>query len=737
MATNSSQSEEIQKGVKELEKEITCPVCHNYFQEPKIFPCLHYYCKGCIQALALRAGEDKSFPCPECRRDTVLPQNDSNQLPNAFLVTRTVELLAKIEKVHGNVEAICEQCLEFKAVAFCRHCMNFICNDCVEVHKKMKTFSNHKVSTLQQLKEGDAKQILLKQAPPPMCKVHDEQMKIYCHECDKLICRDCVIDDHVGHKYDFVKKAAPAIKSKIIESLIPLKSAQVDLYDASEVISSTKCGIEAQRALVHSSIQQSFQELQDILALHKRELVEKTSSLAKGKLDQLTVQEKGIEIVSSTVQSLVEFVERNMESATEEELMTIHTQILNRIEEVTKEYQQSTAANLKPVEEADIIVGPGVECSEELRKLCEEKMIVINSPVDPFKSTLRGNGISTATINKASTAKLYAVLSCSNHQKKPVVVKARLVSSINRVVVQAEVEQKSENIYEIRCTPSIRGRHKLEVTVNDLPVAGSPLPVFVKIPPTQLGKPLRSYPGLEGYGIAFNSHGDLVFAECGGDVLIDKARNHLLKITKSQHGFQSLFGVAVDDDDNVYVTDSQNGKVFKFDQHGNKIKSVKAAAGGIAGIAVSGDQVIVADARNCQLFSFTRDLYRTRVIDCESGKPTGVACDQDCYMYVCDGDRIQVFDTHGVFQYSFGDKSDASNKLDAPHSVCVAGDLVYVTEWGTSHCVSVFSKKGEFITSFGRRGSKEGEFYLPSGLAMDNDGVLYVCDYGNGRIQVF
>ena len=647
-----------------------------------------------------------------------------------------VELLAKIEKVHGNVEAICEQCSESKAVAFCRHCMNFICSDCVKVHKKMKAFSNHEVTTLEELKEGGAKQILLKQAPPPMCKVHDEQMKIYCHECDKLICRDCVIDDHTGHKYDFVKKAAPAIKTKLVESLVPLKTTQVNLYDANEVISSTKSDIEMQRASVHASIERSFQELQDILELRKRELLQKTSSLVKGKLDQLNVQEKGIEMVSGTVQSLVEFVEQNIENATEEELITIHTQILNRVEEEAMKHQQSSAADLKPVEETDIFIR--VECTKELKKLCREKMIVISSPVDPFKSTLQGNGIKCATINKVSTAKLHTVLSCNNYQKKPIVVKARLVSSTSRVIVQAEIEQKSENIYEIRCTPSVRGRHQLEVTVNDLPVAGSPLSVFVKIPPTQLGKPLRTYPGLEGYSVAFNSYSDLVFAECGGDIVVlDKAGNQLHRIMKSQHGFQSLFGVAVDDDDNIYVTDSQNGNVFKFDQHGTKVKSVKAAEDSLAGIAVSGDQVIIADVRNCQLLSFTRDLYLTRVIDCNSGKPIGVACDQDGSMYVCNSDCIQVFDTHGVFQYSFSDKGNASRKLDTPHSICVTGDLVYVTEWGRNHSVSAFAKDGKFIASFGKIGSKGGEFHLPSGLAMDSEGVLYVCDYGNCRIQAF
>ena len=41
----ASGGEERQKGIEELEQEVTCPVCQDHFQDPKILPCLHYYCK--------------------------------------------------------------------------------------------------------------------------------------------------------------------------------------------------------------------------------------------------------------------------------------------------------------------------------------------------------------------------------------------------------------------------------------------------------------------------------------------------------------------------------------------------------------------------------------------------------------------------------------------------------------------------------------------------------------------
>ena len=41
------------------------------------------------------------------------------------------------------------------------------------------------------------------------------------------------------------------------------------------------------------------------------------------------------------------------------------------------------------------------------------------------------------------------------------------------------------------------------------------------------------------------------------------------------------------------------------------------------------------------------------------------------------------------------------------------------------------------MTSFGQKGSNDGDFNEPCGVCTDKDGFVYVCDYNNHRIQVF
>ena len=127
-------------GVEELEREITCAICHEHYKEPKVLSCCHYYCKQCIYSLALRTGLDKPLSCPECRKDTTLPQGSVDNLQAAFFVNRMKEVHSKLERATGKVEAKCEMCSGATAEAFCRQCVMFICAECVKQHQKNERF---------------------------------------------------------------------------------------------------------------------------------------------------------------------------------------------------------------------------------------------------------------------------------------------------------------------------------------------------------------------------------------------------------------------------------------------------------------------------------------------------------------------------------------------------------------------------------------------------------------------
>ena len=49
-----------------VDEHLTCSVCLKSFKDPKVLPCLHTFCHGCIVNLAKNARSD-TINCPECR----------------------------------------------------------------------------------------------------------------------------------------------------------------------------------------------------------------------------------------------------------------------------------------------------------------------------------------------------------------------------------------------------------------------------------------------------------------------------------------------------------------------------------------------------------------------------------------------------------------------------------------------------------------------------------------------
>ncbi len=51
--------------VADLEQEVTCGTCHDHYQEPKLFPCCHYY-QGRIELpKAARGHATPNMPCTD------------------------------------------------------------------------------------------------------------------------------------------------------------------------------------------------------------------------------------------------------------------------------------------------------------------------------------------------------------------------------------------------------------------------------------------------------------------------------------------------------------------------------------------------------------------------------------------------------------------------------------------------------------------------------------------------
>ena len=725
------------KSMEELEREITCGICQEHYTEPKALPCLHYYCKQCILRLALRTGTGKPFSCPECRCEATLPEGGVDELKTAFFVNRLMTTVSTMERAHGKVEVKCELCALAKgnAEAFCRQCARFICKKCMELHKNIQIFLTHEVASLDDLKHGRAEPIPVKEPPTKKCLVHEEPLTIYCYDCDSLICRDCTVKDHRDHNFEFTKKAAPDEKTKLLEEMQPLKEVQVKLTNAVEGIQTTKLEVEAQKDSAINIIKTSFKELHDILDKREKDVMEEAGAIVQEKVDKLSVQEKTLSLASAEVQSVIDYTERCVRHCTDNEVMSMHTEMRKTIEQKIEEHSKS-GRSLEPVEEADMWVE--VRCSEALQQLCQTQAIITKLCIDPSKCTVHLE--EAAEVGKVSKGTLITRLSNNKPTNRNCKVSCQIKSLHNGVIADCNIDDDGSGRYSIQYTPTVRGRHELTVLIDGQHVAGSPFPVFVSIHPTQLGKPVKVWDGLDNpVGITANSKGDILVTELAGNIIKFDANGQRHKLV-AQNELTALRCIAVDDEDNIYCIDEENNKILTCDKNGGnfKVHEVELENGsGRSALFIIRNELLISerDGRGTIMVYDRKLKYVRRTRHKDMGLVTDISADVHGNIYVTDYSYtcIQVFTANGVFLRSLG--SD-KNKLKEPWGVCVSGQYVYVTDT-TNHCVSVFTTDDAYVTTFGQHGSKEGDFNSPLYLYIDKDQFVYVSDTCNNRIQCF
>ena len=84
-----------------------------------------------------------------------------------------------------------------------------------------------------------------------------------------------------------------------------------------------------------------------------------------------------------------------------------------------------------------------------------------------------------------------------------------------------------------------------------------------------------------------------------------------------------------------------------------------------------------------------------------------------------------------------GKKGSGDGMFKFPYGVAVSdGDEIVVADCH-NHRVQVFDSNGTFLRSFGHKGENAGEFIYPVGIAIDKDRNIFVAENENNRIQIF
>lgn len=123
-----------------------------------------------------------------------------------------------------------------------------------------------------------------------------------------------------------------------------------------------------------------------------------------------------------------------------------------------------------------------------------------------------------------------------------------------------------------------------------------------------------------------------------------------------------------------------------------------------------------------------------------AGKPTGLGVGPDGRIYVADThySRVLIYAADGTLERSFGKRGTAPGEFLLPTDVAVDRDgNVYVAEYSGNDRISRFDADGNFVCCFGDAPAGPERLQRPQALHIADDDVLWVADACNHRICRF
>lgn len=690
------------RSFKKLEEELTCEVCLKIYQDPKTLPCHHSFCLKCLEEIPKQRDEltSSSIKCPLCRSPAQIPLQGVAGFHPAFHINNLKDvynlMIAESKKV-ADEEVVC------------------------------------------------------------YVPTHDEPLKYYCNTCVKSICRDCAILDHKEHKYSLISDIYNAHHCQLESSLNGVSGKISDVQKAIDSLSKREKDISEQSKVVRKEIQSRVEAITQNLKKSEARMTSDLDGITNTKLQVLADQKASAEITLQHLVSCKENVEFSLREKsrikvieTEKQMMDCMSRVVNESASKMKEFSPFETASTKFI---------AVNGNLSLGVIAAS-----SSPTTLEQHNFEGKVSGLCYYKKENVLQF----SLTIHLLESCVVSVPFVSlqfslipaqGVNESIDPAVTEIPNDpGKYRISCTPTASGIYRIKVQVHGVSLNDTLLVIPFNPYHLDAARPLKSIAGLKHpWGVAVSSDGHIMLTEWGNGCLsiLNKEGLKLASIGAGEDGigsikFVSPRGVAMTQDNLILVTDDH--RIRKITIDGTCIASVGEKGHGRlqfntpSGVTVSPitGQIFIADRYNHRIQVLHQDLSFSHCLDKQGTgpgeffKPRGVAFDtKGSFLYVadCNNHRIQKFTPEGKFVAQFGSKGSNPGQLFSPGAIAIDdNNLVYVTEWENRR-LSVFTSNGDFVSSYG--GNASNQFKPSTGIAFDDKGTMYVCDFDNSSLVMY
>ena len=663
--------------------------------------CLHTFCSKCLKKAVkgqrYKKGSKPSFKCPTCKAREILPKAGIDALPKDLRKSYEAEVAQYAVKLRSKDAISCDVCVKVSngpAVSFCVECREFLCNVCLEHHQISRKTLDHELqpigSKITESSEGahSPPKIARKQI---ICQLHeDEILKFYCNTCSALICRDCMAIEHSGHVYDRIEKVSEKEKANLQTLLRDAEGAKAKLEGASGKGGKVIQQLKQQQKEVEKNIHSTFKTLMATLSEREKSLLAQTAEISLGKQTALTLQGEELQKLHREIAEACELIKVATQVYNPAEMLSAKGLMTNKLQQLMKCYE---AVSLEPCRSG--MISSMLDTAEVVAKISSFGAVLGGSCPNEAKTDFY---LPRAVVGQEKKI----TITTSDIRGKPfpsggegVEVSFSLMGS-NRPTLSAKVRDNDNGTYIASFTPLWVGEHQLSITIDGAHIKGSPIPVYVR--------QQRNYTDLACQkSFALSHHPYDVAVDDSGNVYVALYNYHCVEVY-SQDG-KRIRTIGTPADGSYASISTAKNIQFRYP----------------SAVGIVGDILYVVEYGNsCIQKLTTSGDFLSKFGEGQLRNPRGICIDNSGRVFVSSlGDnRIAIFEADGTFITHIGE-----GNLNGPWGLAFdsSGNL-HVADTNTN-TIKVFTRDGWYVTSY------NSEVNQPAGIAIDDEGHTFVATY--------
>ena len=465
MAAKNTQQLSLAEGV---DKELTCAICLCRYDHPKVLPCLHSYCKGCLEKLAKKTQTrpktmkkcKQQLTCPQCKEVHQIPPQGIDAFKTYFTINNLIELLRVHEATTPKENAqhatiLCESGVdESPAVAHCLTCSDHLCESCFELHKKQKVTRDHNVVMLKDLQQLDRKTGVKSVRRKLLCDEHKgELLKLFCKTCEKVICRDCALVKHREHKYVFIHESRHEAQKQLKVLVKKTKEKQVEFKVHSEYLAKVRVLNSTAIVACKRELNTEFDQMIKSIEARRKVLLNELEALNQTKEKKLNAETDYVDLTLSRFSNSIQFTEKLLDNEDDVEMMLMSTQAKPALESLQQLTWDQKKAQVKP-----------------LRVFFDQKDLVKCKSVGNICHLLTNDDVVVsgfpARAQESFSFEIFVAQKVTKVGIDFTPVLSVQVTGHNQAQVPVEIQKKGLNKWKIVCKPNKIGQHKITVKVD-------------------------------------------------------------------------------------------------------------------------------------------------------------------------------------------------------------------------------------------------------------------------------